>query len=282
MRYNPGRMRNPVFDSAAQPAPDAHNEAGAGLRGRPVSPPRRGRPRSKAADGIGAEIRRRRDLLGLTLREAAAATHVSPTITCEVERGTRMPSVRTYQKLRDGLGLTEPAATLVKRRAPDIPAGNHYRATLAACVVTAGAVALADLAAAMGVSVPAVREGLCVLDDPLAQVGLRLADDGVTVSVAPLAFAHTAVDAVSHIAATPKLTERQLTILCFVAFAGATTLRRIEKMCDSDCESLLARMAGHGFRAPDIAVCLPIVTSTLTCEFAVISCRRPLLVSPRI
>jgi helix-turn-helix protein len=151
-------MRNPVFDSAAQPAADAHNEVGVELRGRPVSAPRRGRPRSKAADGIGAEIRRRRDLLGLTLREAAVATHVSPTIICEVERGTRMPSVRTYQKLRDGLGLTEPAATLVKRRAPDIPADNRYRATLAACVVTAGAVALADLAAAMGVSVPAVRE----------------------------------------------------------------------------------------------------------------------------
>jgi chromosome segregation and condensation protein ScpB len=88
-----------------------------------------------------------------------------------------------------------------------------------------------------------------VLDDRLAQVGLKLVDDGVTVSVAPLAFAHTAADAVSHVESIPKLTERQLTILCFVAFADATTLRRIERMCDSDCESLLARMVDHGLLA---------------------------------
>lgn len=160
-----------------------------------------------------------------------------------------MPSLRTYAKLRDGLGLTEPAAALVGRRAPEVPADDQYRATLAACVVTAGGVTLVDLAAAMGVSVPAVRESLSVLDDRLAQVGLTLVDDGVIVRVAPLAFAHTATAAVTRVESVPRLTDRQLTILCYIAHAGATTLRRIEQMCDSDCESLLARMVDHGLLA---------------------------------
>ena len=185
-------------------------------------------------------------MLGLTLHEAAALTGVSPTVICEVERGTRTPSLRTYAKLRDGLGLTDPAATLLGRRVVDVPRDEQYRATLAACILTAGGTRLADLAAAMGVSIPAVREGLSVLTDRLAHVGLGVVDDGVTVRVAPLAFAHDAVAAVTCVETVPELTERQLTILCIAGYASGVTRRRIESLCGGDCESMLARMVDAG------------------------------------
>ena len=242
----PAHMPDPVFDSPPAP-PDP-----AAVDGRAPAPPstthrsRRGRPPIRPADGVATEIRRRRDVLGLTLHEAAALTGVSPTVICEVERGRRTPSLRTYAKLRDGLGLTDPPATLLGRRVADVPRDDQYRATLAACVLTAGGTTLTNLAAAMGVSIPAVREGLSVLTDRLAHVGLSVVGDGVTVRVAPLAFAHDAVAAVTRIETVPVLTERQLTILCIAGYAGAVTRRRIEDLCGADCESVLARMADAG------------------------------------
>ena len=211
-----------------------------------TAPRRRGRPPAASAAGVATEIRRRRDALGLTLREAAALTGVSPTVICEVERGRRTPSLRTYGKLRDGLGLTAPMAELVGRRVPSVPLDDQYRATLAACVITAGGAGLADLAAALGVSIPAVREGLSVLTDRLAQVGLAVVDDGVAARVVPLPFAHDAVAAVTPVEAAPAITDEQLTILCSVAFAGAATRRRLEQLRGKECESLLRRMVDAG------------------------------------
>ena len=66
-------------------------------------------------------------------------------------------------------------------------------------MLTAGGIALADLATAVGVPIPAVREGLSVLTGRLARVGLGLIDDGVMVRVAPLPFAHGAIAVVSGI-----------------------------------------------------------------------------------
>jgi chromosome segregation and condensation protein ScpB len=213
----------------------------------PPSPrSRRGRRAAVPEDGVGAEIRRRRDVLGLTLREAAALTRVSPTVICEVERGSRTPSVRTYQKLRDGLGLTEPAAVLLGRRTAAVALGDCHLTTLAACVVSAGGASLGDLAAALGISIAAVREGLSVLTDRLAAVGLSAVEDGATVRVSPLAFAHDAVSELTYVEAAPRLTEEQTTVICMVGYAGAITRRRIEELRGEDCESLLRRMVLHG------------------------------------
>src|SRR5207247_483397 len=129
------------------PAPDPDRPPGTQ---RPTHRGRRGRPPISPPDGVATEIRRRRDALGLTLAEAAQLTGVSPTVICEVERGTRSPSLRTYAKLRDGLGLAAPSAALVRRPPVEVPADDHYRATLAAAVITAGGAALADLATALG------------------------------------------------------------------------------------------------------------------------------------
>ena len=208
--------------------------------------PRRGRRAAAPAAGVATEIRQRRDALGLTLREAAALTRVSATVICEVERGRRTPSLPTYARLRDGLGLTAPAAALLGRRVATVPLDDRLRATLAACIVSAGGASLADLAAALGISIPAVREGLSVLTDRLGRVGLRLVEDGVTVRVAPLGFAADAVAALTRVEAIPHLSEEQMTILCVVAYAGSATRRRIEELRGEDCETVLRRMVSLG------------------------------------
>jgi chromosome segregation and condensation protein ScpB len=207
---------------------------------------RRGRPPKASADGIATEIRRQRDALGLTLEEAAKLTQVSPTVICEVERGTRAPSLRTYAKLREGLGLAEPATALLGRRVPQVPADDLYRATLAVCVLMAKGATLADLAAALGISIPAVRETLSVLTDRLAQVGLALVDDGVAVGLVPLPFAHDAVSTLIQVDPLPAISDEQLAVLCIVAHAGMVTRRRIDEIPGIDSESLLRRMVDAG------------------------------------
>ena len=123
-----------------------------------------------------------------------------------------------------------------------IPPDDRLRATLAACIVSAGGAGLADLAAALGISIPAVREGLSVLTDRLGRVGLRIVEDGVTVRVAPPGFAHHAVAALTRVKTVPQLSEEQMTILCVVAYAGSATRRRIAELRGEDCETVLRRM----------------------------------------
>jgi segregation and condensation protein B len=207
---------------------------------------RRGRRPAAPAPGVPAEIRRRRDVLGLTLREASVLTGVSSTVLCEVERGRRVPSLRTYERLRDGLGLTAPASALVERKRMVVPLEERHLATLAACIVTGGGAALADMAGALGVSIPAVREGLYAVGERLAHVGLAVVDDGTCARVAPLSFARDAVSALTSVEDVPSLSAEQLSVLCIVGYAGAVTRRRVEELRGEDSETMLRRMVSSG------------------------------------
>ncbi|MDQ2959807.1 MAG: SMC-Scp complex subunit ScpB, partial [Candidatus Dormibacteraeota bacterium] len=170
----------------------------------------------------------------------------SCTVLCEVERGRRVPSLRTYGRLRDGLGLTAPSAALLERKVVAVPLEERHLATLAACIVTAGGAALADLASALGVSIPAVREGLYAVGERLAHVGLSVVDDGTHVRVAPLTFARDAVAAVTSVETVGRLTDEQVQVISVVGWAGSATRRRIEEVRGEDCETVLRRMVSAG------------------------------------
>jgi DNA-binding XRE family transcriptional regulator len=103
----------------------------------------------------------------ITQGEAGRRSGVSRTVVCEIEAGTRAPSLSTYE--------------------------------LAICAVIGLTPLLADLADACGTSIPAVREGLLAIAPRLAAVGLCAADDGVRVEVAPLCAVKRAVAAITAV-----------------------------------------------------------------------------------
>jgi hypothetical protein len=151
-----------------------------------ASPRRRGRRAAPpAASPVAQELRRRREMLHLTVRAAAERTSVPASVISEIETGRRIPSLSTYAKLRRALGLDVPPSALLS---PPRPAGpdlhEEHLTALAACVVTHRGAPLADLARALGVSIPAVREGIVRVADRLATVGFRIVEDDVEVRLA--------------------------------------------------------------------------------------------------
>jgi segregation and condensation protein B len=194
---------------------------------------------------VAQELRRRRELLGITQAEAARRSGVSRTVICEIEAGSRVPSVRTYEKLRTGLGLVAPAAVLMPRR-PPLPLNEEVMARLAACVVVGRSVLLSDLAAATGTSIPAVREGVLAIAPRLAAVGLAAADDGVRVEVAPLQVTEAAVAAITTTEQLGAVSDEQVAVLALVAYLGTATRRQIEELRGDDSETLLRRLVARG------------------------------------
>jgi chromosome segregation and condensation protein ScpB/DNA-binding XRE family transcriptional regulator len=194
---------------------------------------------------VAAELRRRRELLGISQVEAARRTGVSRSQINLFESGERTPSVRTYERLRAGLGLVAPAAVLIPPPAPHGLMEEHL-ATLTACLVASRGAPLAALAEALHITVPAAREGVLRIPDRLAAVGMRAVDDGVEVRLVPLPLAARAVAAVTTTEPLGELSEEQVAILCIVAYHGAATRRQIEDLRREDSESLLIRLVKLG------------------------------------
>lgn len=71
----------------------------------PPAGPSADRP-AGAAEGIGAFIRRQRQLAHLSLRELSAASSVSNAYLSQIERGLHQPSVRVLRAVADALELS--------------------------------------------------------------------------------------------------------------------------------------------------------------------------------
>ncbi|MGH7748853.1 MAG: SMC-Scp complex subunit ScpB [Candidatus Dormibacteria bacterium] len=192
---------------------------------------------------IAAELLRRRELLGISQADAARRSGVSRTVIWEIEAGTRVPSVRTYEKLRAGLGMAAPSCVLIPRREP-LALNEEEMARLAACVVVGRTVLLSDLAVATGTSIAAVREGLLAIAPRLAGVGLIAADDGVQVEIAPLRFTEQAVATIAAMDRLGEVTDDQVQIIALVAYLGTATRRQIEER-RGDSETLLRRLVAR-------------------------------------
>jgi chromosome segregation and condensation protein ScpB/DNA-binding XRE family transcriptional regulator len=207
---------------------------------------RPGRPTTAAApSAIAQELRRRRELLRLTVRQAAARSGVSPSVLSEIETGRRVPSLATYAKLREGLGLDVPSTVLLPERRPVDLLEEHLRA-LAVCVVVQHGGPLADFAEALGVSVAAVREGIFHLAPRLEAVGLTAVVDDVDVRLAPLPAAAESLAVLARLERIPQVSEEQLEILCIVAHLGVATRADVEARRGEDCETVLRRMVDRG------------------------------------
>lgn len=228
-----------MADIAGTTRPDVEltGSAVARRRGHSAAPP--------AASEIAQELRRRRDVLRLTVRQAAARTGVSPSVISEIETGRRVPSLGTYAKLREGLGLDVPATVLLPERRPPDLLEEHLTA-LAACVVVQHGGALADLAEALGVSIAAVREGVLHIAPRLEAVGLTAVVDSVDVRVAPVDAAVEAVHVLSSLDRIPQVSQEQLEVICIVAHLGVATRADVESRRGEDCETVVRRMLDRG------------------------------------
>jgi chromosome segregation and condensation protein ScpB len=189
----------------------------------------------------------------------------------EIENGRCIPELRTYEKLRGLLGLA-PASSVLARPAPPPRFSNDYLTRLCACVLAARHVLLADLADALGVRIPAVREGLLALAERLAGVGFRAWEDGAMVRPEPIPPVADAVAEVTDLDPLRPLSEEQLTVLMVVAHLGAATRHQIESWRGEDSESLLERLVAKGFleKARDTAPRKPNVFRLTTAALAAV------------
>jgi transcriptional regulator with XRE-family HTH domain len=195
---------------------------------------------------VGQEVRRRREALRWSQAEVARQSGVSRTVVCEIEAGQRVPSLRTYERLRTALGLDTAAAVLAPPR-PRVTLGDEHLTRLAAAVLSVRTCSLGTLAEGLGVAIPAIREGLLAIADRLARVGLRTFDDGITVHIAPLPGCDDAVRSVSEVEDVATLSDEALAVLMLICVLGEPRRRDLETYRGEDCASLLDRLRRRGF-----------------------------------
>ena len=197
---------------------------------------------------LATEVRRRRELLGLSQVALSELTGISRTVITKVESGAWVPSVRTYARLRAALGLEAPPASLIPSRLPVRLDADLLTALCAALLVTRD-VSLADLASALDISIPAVRENLDRAARRLEEVDFTLTDDGARVRLFPLRCAEAAVRTLTDVEEVSAPSAEQLEILAIVAYFGQATRALVEHYRGEESASLLDRLAKRGLLA---------------------------------
>lgn len=209
-------------------------------------PRRRGRREKEAgAAPVAQELRRRRQALGLTVRQAAERAHVTAAMVSEIETGRRVPSIAAWARLRQSLGIEAPLAVLL-RSEPPTEALEIHLVRLAACLVgSGGRVQLPDLGAAPGLPAAAVREQLPLVAPRLAACGLGMLSDGLKVRVEPLACCEPPLDVLGALVNERRrraLSEEAVIVLAYIGWHGEATRREIERFRGEDSETLLGRL----------------------------------------
>src|SRR5256714_1499156 len=73
---------------------------------------------SDAPATVAEELRRRRTALGWTLEQVAEQAQVSVGMLSLIETGKRRPSLRSWERIRGGLGISEPLPEEAWRQQP--------------------------------------------------------------------------------------------------------------------------------------------------------------------
>jgi chromosome segregation and condensation protein ScpB len=168
----------------------------------------------------------------------------------EIECGRRLPTVRTFERLRRGLGLEAPAHILTRPVEPaEAPERDLVR--LAACLWACGGhIAISELAAALALPAGPVREQLARVAPRLAACGIALTEDTVEVRLAALAAAQPALQALGRITSERRgaaLSDEAVAILGYIGWHREATRRQLEERRGESCETLLGRLVDAGF-----------------------------------
>src|SRR5437667_10483606 len=92
-----------------------------------------------------------------------------------IETGKRRPSLRSWERIRGALGISEPLPEEAWRQEPR-EISDELVATLGACLAAARHASLAELAEAARVSIAQVRPGLRRLAEHGATTGMQRLD----------------------------------------------------------------------------------------------------------
>jgi chromosome segregation and condensation protein ScpB/DNA-binding XRE family transcriptional regulator len=178
---------------------------------------------------LAEELRRRRTALGWTLEQVAAQAQVSVGMLSLIETGKRRPSLRSWERIRATLGISETLPEETWRSQPR-EISDELVATLGACLVAVRQATLAELAEVARVSISEVRLGLRRLAEQLAGAGMQVLDDGSHVQVAPEMRFHEVVAQLVQPERLPRPTQEQAEVLAIVVMDGMATRRRIEEV----------------------------------------------------
>jgi chromosome segregation and condensation protein ScpB len=188
-------------------------------------------------------------MLRIGIREAARRTGVSHTVISEIESGRRLPTVRTFERLRRGLGL-DASAHILLRPAEPVGVLEVHLVRLAACLwASGGRITITDLAGALGIHATAVREQLPLVAPRLAACGISMTEDSVEVRLGPLHAAMPALQVLGSLLSDRRraaLSPEAVTLLGYVGWHREATRRQLEELRGEDCESLLGRLVDAG------------------------------------
>jgi len=179
--------------------------------------------------GLAEELRRRRTALGWTLEQVAAQAQVSVGMLSLIETGKRRPSLRSWERIRGALGISEPLSEETWRQQPR-EISDELVATLGACLAALRQATVAELASAAGASISDVRLALRRLAEQLESAGMQVLDDGSHVQLAPERTFHAAVAQLVEPERLSRLTQEQAEVLAIVIVDGMATRRRIEEV----------------------------------------------------
>jgi chromosome segregation and condensation protein ScpB len=146
-----------------------------------------------------------------------------------IEAGKRRPSLRSWQRIRQTLGIIEPLPEEAWRQQPR-EISDELVATLGACLAAVRSATLAELAQATGTPVSDVRLALRRLAAQLEPMGMRILDDGSHVQLVPHKRFYGAVAHLVQPEPLPRLTQEQAEALAIVISDGMATRRRIEEV----------------------------------------------------
>jgi chromosome segregation and condensation protein ScpB len=159
----------------------------------------------------------------------AAQAQVSVGMLSLIETGKRRPSLRSWERIRWALGISEPLPEEAWRQQPR-QISDELVATLGACLAAVRQATLAELARASSASVSDVRLALRRLAEQLEPTGMQVLDDGSHVQLAPEKRFHPAVAQLIKTERLPRLTQEQAEVLAIVVMDGMATRRRIEEV----------------------------------------------------
>jgi chromosome segregation and condensation protein ScpB len=178
---------------------------------------------------VAEELRRRRTALGWTLEQVAEGAQISVGMLSLIETGKRRPSLRSWERVLQTLGITEPLPEEAWRQQPQ-EISDELVATLGACLAVVRSATLAELSAATGLPISNVRLALRRLAEELGRAGMQVLDDGSHVQLAPDRRFQGAVARLVQPEQLPRLTQEQAEVLAIVISDGMATRRRIEEL----------------------------------------------------